>query len=68
MYEYIYSSASNYVNGTGVVEVELIEIPKVDKIKPLLLINIVVNSISKSGSFAQREIYLLKQFLFAFFV
>jgi hypothetical protein len=34
MDEYIYSSASNYINGTGVVEVELIKIPKVDKIKP----------------------------------
>lgn len=28
--DYIYSSASNYVNGTGVIEIELLEIPKVD--------------------------------------
>ena len=34
MHEYIYSSASNYINGTGVVEVELIEIPKVNTLKP----------------------------------
>jgi hypothetical protein len=34
MDEYIYSSTSNYVNGTGVVEVELIAIPKVDTLKP----------------------------------
>ncbi|MEZ4853779.1 transposase [Flavobacterium sp.] len=32
--DYIYSSASNYVNGTGVIEVELLEIPKVDVLKP----------------------------------
>jgi REP element-mobilizing transposase RayT len=32
--DYIYSSASNYVNGTGIVEVELLEIPKVDVLKP----------------------------------
>ena len=32
--DYIYSSTSNYVNGTGIVEVELLEIPKVDVFKP----------------------------------
>ena len=31
---YIYSDASNYVNETGVVKVELIEIPQVDMLKP----------------------------------
>lgn len=30
----ICSSANNYVNGTGIVEVELLEIPKVDVLKP----------------------------------
>jgi len=32
--DYIYSSASNYVNGKGIIEVELLEIPKVDILKP----------------------------------
>lgn len=32
--DYIYSSANNYVNGTEIVEVELLEIPKVDVLKP----------------------------------
>lgn len=31
--DYIYSSASNYVNGAGIIEVELLEIPKVDVLK-----------------------------------
>ncbi len=32
--DYIYSSASNYVNRTGIIQVELLEIPKVDVLKP----------------------------------
>ena len=32
--DYIYSSASNYVNREGIIEVELLEIPKVDVLKP----------------------------------
>jgi uncharacterized Fe-S cluster-containing MiaB family protein len=32
--DYIYSSSSNYVNGTGIIEIELLEIPKVDVLKP----------------------------------
>ena len=32
--DYVYSSASNYINGVGVVAVELVEIPKVDVLKP----------------------------------
>jgi REP element-mobilizing transposase RayT len=32
--DYIYSSASNYINGNGIIEVELLEIPKVDVLKP----------------------------------
>ena len=32
--DYIYSSASNYINGVGIVAVELVEIPKVDVLKP----------------------------------
>ncbi|MES2862782.1 MAG: transposase [Bacteroidota bacterium] len=32
--DYIYSSASNYVNGTGIIQIELLEIPKVDVLKP----------------------------------
>ncbi|MCL9807727.1 transposase [Flavobacterium amniphilum] len=31
--EYVYSSASNYINGVGIVNIELIEIPKVDVLK-----------------------------------
>ena len=31
---YIYSSASNYSNGKGIIDVELLEIPKVDVLKP----------------------------------
>ena len=31
--DYIYSSGSNYVNGTGIIKVELLEIPKVDVLK-----------------------------------
>ena len=34
MEDYIYSSASNYVNGKSIIEIELLEIPKVDVIKP----------------------------------
>ena len=34
MEDYIYSSASNYVNGKNIIEIELLEIPKVDVIKP----------------------------------
>ena len=32
--DYIYSSASNYINGVGLIRVELLEIPKVDVLKP----------------------------------
>ena len=32
--DYIYSSASNYINGVGLNRVELLEIPKVDVLKP----------------------------------
>jgi REP element-mobilizing transposase RayT len=32
--DYIYSSANNYVNGIGIIEVELLEIPKVNVLKP----------------------------------
>lgn len=32
--DYIYSSASNYVNGAGIIEVELLEIPKINVLKP----------------------------------
>ena len=32
--DYIYSSASNYVNGKGLVEIELAENPVVDVTKP----------------------------------
>lgn len=33
--DYIYSSASNYVNGAGgIIEVELLEIPKIYVLKP----------------------------------
>lgn len=34
MDDYIYSSASNYINGTGIIQVEIVEIPKVDVLKP----------------------------------
>ena len=32
--DYIYSSASNYVNGNGIIAVELLENPKVDVFRP----------------------------------
>ena len=32
--DYIYSSASNYVNGNGIIAVELLENPKVDVLRP----------------------------------
>lgn len=32
--DYLYSSASNYMNGTGIIQVEIVEIPKVDVLKP----------------------------------
>ena len=32
--DYVYSSASNYVNGKGILEVELLETPKVEVLKP----------------------------------
>ena len=32
--DYINSSANNYVNGIGIIEVELLEIPKVEVLKP----------------------------------
>ncbi len=31
--DYIYSSASNYIEGKGVIDVEIVEIPKVDVLK-----------------------------------
>jgi hypothetical protein len=34
MGDYVYSSASNYINGKGIIDVEKIEIPKVDVLKP----------------------------------
>jgi REP element-mobilizing transposase RayT len=34
MDDYLYSSASNYMNGTGIIQVEIVEIPKVDVLKP----------------------------------
>jgi REP element-mobilizing transposase RayT len=33
MDDYLYSSASNYMNGTGIIQVEIVEIPKVDVLK-----------------------------------
>lgn len=32
--DYVYSSASNYVFGKGIIKVELVEIPKVNVLKP----------------------------------
>ena len=34
MDDYLYSSASNYMSGTGIIQVEIVEIPKVDVLKP----------------------------------
>ena len=34
MDDYLYSSASNYMTGTGIIQVEIVEIPKVDVLKP----------------------------------
>jgi hypothetical protein len=34
MDDYLYSSASNYMNGAGIIQVEIVEIPKVDVLKP----------------------------------
>jgi hypothetical protein len=34
MDDYLYSSASNYMNGIGIIQVEIVEIPKVDVLKP----------------------------------
>ena len=34
MDDYLYSSASNYMNGTGIIQVEIVEIPKVEVLKP----------------------------------
>jgi REP element-mobilizing transposase RayT len=33
MDDYVYSSASNYMNVTGIIQVEIVEIPKVDVLK-----------------------------------
>ena len=33
MDDYLYSSASNYMSGTGIIQVEIVEIPKVDVLK-----------------------------------
>jgi hypothetical protein len=32
--DYIYSSASNYVNGKGIIDVEIVQIPIVDVLNP----------------------------------
>lgn len=34
MEDYVYSSASNYINGKGIIEIDLLQIPKVDVKKP----------------------------------
>ena len=34
MEDYVYSSASNYINGKGIIEIDVLQIPKVDVKKP----------------------------------
>lgn len=34
MDDYVYSSASNYINGKGIINIELIKIPKVNVLNP----------------------------------